>query len=331
MVLASVVTCSMILFLRTLHVELPDVRSSAILTFLNILLISFVLSVLDGVRYKYTVERPVKQILKATQKMMQGDLTVRIEPLHGWSRMDEFDVIIHNFNRLAEELSGMETLRTDFVANVSHELKTPLAVIQNYATMLQTPQLPESQRIAYGRTIAHSAQQLSELVSNILRLNKLENQTVFFKRAQYNLGEQVRECVLTMEDAWERKELKLNIDIDDVQVEADAEMLSLVWNNLLSNAIKFTAPGGTIGISVKEQAQWVEVCVADSGCGMDAEVGKRIFEKFYQGDSSHKMQGNGLGLALVKRIVDIIGGEISVKSTVNVGSSFTVRLPKETA
>jgi signal transduction histidine kinase len=200
--------------------------------------------------------------------------------------------------------------------------------MQNYATLLQTPDLPEEKRIEYGRAIADASRRLSELITNILRLNKLENQMIFPDAVSYNLGEQLRECVLSVEELWEQKQLELDIDIDDVMLEADEELLTLVWNNLISNAIKFTQPGGTIGVTVKENEYWAIVTVRDTGCGMTAETGRHIFEKFYQGDSSHSSQGNGLGLALVKRVIDIMNGEISVESAPGVGSVFTVRLPK---
>lgn len=181
---------------------------------------------------------------------------MRIQPLHGLERMNGFDRIIADFNKMAEELSSIETLRTDFIASVSHEIKTPLAVMQNYATLLQTPNLTAEQRVEYAGAIADAAGRLSDLITNILRLSKLENQNIFPAVASYNLGEQLRECVLALEDLWEQKNLQLDIAIDDVQVEADEELLTLVWNNLLSNAIKFTDNGGTIAVSVIETEQW---------------------------------------------------------------------------
>lgn len=328
LLISFVVTISFLLFWHRLSIAVWDVRSSAVVTFGNILFLSLLFTVLDGIRQRYMVERPIRRILQATQQLTRGDFSVRIQPLHGLERMNGFDRIIADFNKMAEELSSIETLRTDFIASVSHEIKTPLAVMQNYATLLQTPNLTAEQRVEYAGAIADAAGRLSDLITNILRLSKLENQNIFPAVASYNLGEQLRECVLALEDLWEQKNLQLDIAIDDVQVEADEELLTLVWNNLLSNAIKFTDNGGTIAVSVIETEQWAMVSIADTGCGISAEVGRRIFEKFYQGDSSHATQGNGLGLALVKRIVDIIGGEISVESAVGVGSTFTVRLPK---
>jgi signal transduction histidine kinase len=243
--------------------------------------------------------------------------------------MNEFDTIIENLNTMAEELGGIETLRSDFIANVSHELKTPLSVIQNYSTMLQNPKLPEETRLDYAKTITNATDRLSELITNILKLNKLENQQIYPEAREYNLGEQLRECLLGFEDAWEQKNLKMDIDIADVTVRADEELLTLAWNNLFSNAVKFTEAGDKITVGLHMENGYAVVKVSDTGCGMSPEIGRRIFEKFYQGDNSHAMKGNGLGLALVKRVVDIVGGEISVESTEGQGSTFTVRLRGE--
>ena len=325
---AFVVTVCFLLFLHFMEIPMDQVPRAALVTFGNVMLLSFLASTIDGIRYKYMVEKPVRQILDATQRLTAGDFSVRIASKKESGRRNEFDVIIEDFNKMAEELSGIELLRNDFIAGVSHELKTPLAVIQHYATMLQAPDLQEADRIAYSSVIADTSQNLSALVTNILRLNKLENQKIFPQTAAYNLGEQLRECVLSMEELWENKSLQLNIDIDDFAIEADAELLELVWNNLLSNAIKFTEPGGTVGVKVKEEGPWAVVTISDTGCGMNTETGRHIFEKFYQGDTSHNSHGNGLGLALVKRVIDITNAEISVESTLGVGSIFKVRLPK---
>lgn len=221
----------------------------------------------------------------------------------------------------------METLRTDFIANVSHELKTPLAVIQNYGTMLQQPGLTEEKRLEYARSVTDSARRLASLVTNILKLNKLENQQIFPAVSVYNLSEQLCESLLQFEPVWEKQGIEIDVNLaEGVRISADAELLSLVWNNLLSNAFKFTRQGGTVGVILTADSQYATVQISDTGCGMSPEVGAHIFEKFYQGDASHATQGNGLGLALVKRVVDIMGGEICVESAPGVGSTFTVKI-----
>ena len=333
LLVAFVVTCCMLLFVTTMADSMglvftrENIAAAAKLIFGNVLLISVVCATIDYIRRKRMVEKPVKQIMDALDQVMQGDFTVRIAPVREFAGETGFNEIIKAINAMTAELQGTETLRTDFIANVSHELKTPLAVISNYATMLQQPMTSEKDRIEYAKAISQSSRRLAALITNILKLNKLENQQIFPQPQEFNLGEQLCECLLAFEDAWEKKNLEIETDIqDDVRIKSDAELLCLVWNNLISNAVKFTPDGGTIGVTLKADERNVIVSVRDTGCGMTAETGKHIFEKFFQGDTSHAAQGNGLGLALVKRVVDILRGEISVQSTPNQGSTFTVRI-----
>ena len=336
LLMAFIISCCMILFLnmmtRSANLELTQehIERAAKVTFLNVILLSFLCTIIDEIRRKFMVDRPVGQIIKAAEQMMTGDFSVRIPPLHGIANADGFGVIADYFNQMAQELSGTETLRTDFIANVSHELKTPLAVIQNYGTMLQQQDLPENKRLEYAKAITDASRRLANLITNILKLNKLENQQIFPKAETYDLGEQLCECLLTFERAWEDKALDIETDVKaEVMVNSDGELLSLVWNNLFSNAIKFTPPHGKISLTLKAEGEFAVVQVSDTGCGISPEVGKHMFEKFYQGDTSHATQGNGLGLALVKRVMDIVGGDISVSSEVGKGSIFTVKLRRE--
>ena len=332
--MAFVITCCMFLFfslLGTTGIEFTEenIRPAAILTFGNVVWLSLLCTIIDGIRRKYMVERPVKRIIAACEKIMQGEFSARIEPLSGIDA-DGFNAIIQYFNKMAAELSGTETLRTDFIANVSHELKTPLAVMQNYGTLLQTPNLTEEKRLEYAKAITDSTRRLTDLITNILKLNRLENQQIYPDKQTYNLGEQLAECLLTFEDTWEKKELEIKTDIEEeVFVESDAELLMLVWNNLFSNAMKFTKPGGTVSLKLRSEDRWAVVQVADTGCGISPETGRHIFEKFYQGDTSHAVQGNGLGLALVKRVADIVGGDLSVSSELGKGSTFTVKIRRK--
>ncbi len=332
LVVAFAVTCCMMLFLNTLSSTMglvfdeANIATAAKLTFGNVVLITFLFSTFDLIRRKLTVERPVKRITEAAAKITEGDFSVRIAPIHGLGA-DSFNPIIESINKMAQELSSVETLRTDFIANVSHEMKTPLAVMQNYGTMLQHPELDEEKRIEYAKTITDSSRRLADMMTNILKLNRLENQQIFPQAAEYDLGEQLCECLLQYENIWERAGIEIETDIeDDIHVKADAELLSLVWSNLFSNAFKFTEPGGTVSLSLTATDSHAIVKIKDTGCGMSPEVGAHIFEKFYQGDTSHATQGNGLGLPLVKRVIDIMQGEISVESTVGAGSTFTVKI-----
>lgn len=324
---AFIVTNCMLLFLNNLDVIPENIEKSAIVTFVNVIFLSFLLCVFDAIRRKITIERPIKRILRATERITAGDFKARIEPLHGLENANELDEIIKNFNIMSEELSGTETLRTDFIANVSHELKTPLSIIQNYATMLQNPNITTERQVEYAKTISEASRRLTSMITNILKLNKLENQQIFPEVRKYDLGNQLCDCILGFEEEFEKKELDIKTDIDEqIMVDTDSQLLELVWNNLLSNAVKFTGTGGVITISLKTESEYAVVHIQDTGCGISTEVGTHIFEKFYQGDKSHATVGNGLGLALMKRVIDIVGGEISVKSELGKGTLFVVKL-----
>ena len=330
---AFVITCCTMLFVTTLSYTLDitltgeNLELAAKLTFGNVVLLSIVFATCDLIRRKLTVERPAKRITEAAEKLMQGDFSVRIEPQSGFAMDTHWNEVIECFNRMAEELGSVETLRTDFIANVSHEMKTPLAVMQNYGTLLQQPGLSEEKRIEYAKGITDSSRRMADMMTNILKLNRLENQQIYPQVEEFDLGEQLCECLLQYENIWEKKEIEISTDIaQSITVKADAELLSLVWNNLFSNAFKFTESGGSVSVVLSATEHHAIVKVKDTGCGMSTEVGTHIFEKFYQGDTSHSTQGNGLGLALVKRVVDIMQGEISVKSVVGQGTTFTVKI-----
>ena len=318
-----VVSCCMLLFLNVLSDEMglvynsDNIAEAAKITFVNVLIISIIFKTIDFIRRKIMVDKP--------EKIMRGDFSARVKPMHS-SGMEGFNQVGESLNAIAEELSGVETLRTDFIANVSHEMKTPLAVMQNYGTLLQTVGLSEEKRIEYAKAITDASRRLADMMTNILKLNRLENQQIYPNLTTFDLGEQLCESLLQYESVWEKKNIEIETDIaEDVLVFADAELLSLVWNNLFSNAFKFTDDGGRVRLSLEADSDYTTVKISDTGCGMTAEVGAHIFEKFYQGDTSRATQGNGLGLALVKRVVDIMQGEIGVDSSVGVGTTFTVR------
>lgn len=328
------ISCCMMLFLNVLADTMgltftaANIAAAAKITLVNVLLIAVIFTLVDYIRRKISVDRPVKMITDATEKIMKGDFSVRISPIQG-AASEGFNQIITAVNSMTQELSGIETLRTDFIANVSHEMKTPLSVMQNYGTLLQGAELSEEKRIEYAKGVTGASRRMADMMTNILKLNRLENQQIFPKMQMFDLGEQLCECMLQYESIWEKANIEIETDIaEDVKVEADAELLSLVWSNLFSNALKFTEPGGTVSVSLADTGHHAIVRIKDTGCGMTAEVGSHIFEKFYQGNTSHSTQGNGLGLALVKRVVDIMQGEISVESTVGKGTTFTVKIEK---
>ena len=283
-------------------------------------------------RMKAAYDKPVQAISEATKRVAHGDFTVRIPPIHEEEGKEDYlDFMIRDLNAMIAELSSIETLKTDFVSNVSHELKTPLAAINNYASLLSAPGLDEETRREYARAVADASSRLSVLITNILRLNRLDNHKLAPKREEFDLGGQLTECLLTFENVWSDKGIDIEPDIaDDVKVTSDPELLSVVWNNLLSNAFKFTESGGVVGITLKEEngmdGSRAIVTVSDTGCGMSADTARHIFDRFYQGDTSHATEGNGLGLALVKRIADLLGAEVEVESEEGRGTTFTVRL-----
>lgn len=333
MMTAFLVTCCILLFTNALmdflNITLTDetLNVAAKLTFVNVILLSLLFTALDALRRRLTVDRTARRIAEAAKKIVAGDFSARVPLPSRFGSGDSFREIVDCFNRMAQELSGVETLRTDFISNVSHEMKTPLAAMQNFGTLLKEPGLSEEKRLEYARGVTDSSRRLTDMMSNILKLNKLENQQIYPNIRLYNLGEQLCEALLQFESVWEQENIGLETDIaEDVMIRADEELLSLVWNNLLSNAFKFTPPGGTVSLSLTCDDRFAAVTVRDTGCGMSPETGAHIFEKFYQGDSSRATRGNGLGLALVKRVVDIVHGEISVESELGQGSAFTVRI-----
>ena len=305
---------------------------------------------------------PLKELSSAARKVAAGDFNVRVFSHRQDGSYDAMEALIEDFNKMVSELAANETLKGDFIANVSHELKTPLAIIKNYADALQSENLTEEQRQYYIATIADSAGKLSHLIENILRLNKMESQAIV-EREEFSLDEQLRCCILALEEKFDEKELELDIDLEEeILLENDASLLEIAWNNLLGNAIKYTPAGGTIGISARVETvsdpdlspgqksrgtgenvrfvetgknadglgkRWAVVRISDTGCGMSEEVARHIFDKFYQGDTSHSSQGNGLGLAMVAKVMELCGGQIDVETREGKGSVFTVKLAAE--
>ena len=274
-------------------------------------------------------DRPMRRLSRAMKAVAEGDFSVSVTPTHTGSKMDYMDIMFEDFNRMVQELGSIETMKNDFIANVSHEIKTPLAVIESYATALERGDLTPAQREEYAQTIASASRSLSTLISNILRLNKLENQEIVPAAKEYDLTRQPSDCALAQESAWEDKQIEFDAQLEErVMITADESMMELVFNNLIANAIKFTEPGGRVVLRQIVHADTVDVIVADTGCGMSEETMRHIFDKFYQGDTSHSGEGNGLGLALARRVLEICGGQIAVSSRPGEGSEFIVTLKR---
>lgn len=266
----------------------------------------------------------IVEISEAAKQVSKGNFDVRLSKR---SHVLEIDEMAQNFELMAQELSGIETFRGDFINNVSHELKTPLAAVEGYGELLKNRELDDDSRELYLDRILYNVRRLSSLTGNILQLSRLENQEILQERALFSLDEQIRQEILLFGEAWSEKKLRLDVELDDVNYIGNQDLLSQVWQNLIGNAVKFTDEGGRIGIFLSGGTEFAEVRIEDSGIGMDKKTQRRIFEKFYQGDTSHSSEGNGLGLALVKRIVDLHGGVTEVRSAPGEGSCFRVRLP----
>lgn len=291
------------------------------------IVVSFLIVLYIKNKIHKTYEIPLQKISAATAKVAHGDFSVYIPTTNPAKKYDYLDVMIMDLNKMIEELGSIETLKTDFVSNVSHEMKTPIAVIKNSAQMLKSPNISEENRLEYEKNIENASDKLSLLITNILRLNKLENKFILPKKEKFDLNAQLEDCILQFEPKLEEKNLDLEVDLEErCVIEQDKEMLALVWNNLISNAIKFSDFGGKLRISSKKSSDFVQVSFSDSGCGMNEKTLNHIFDKFFQGDTSHSKEGNGLGLALVKRVLVLLGGTIEVKSELGKGSTFTVIL-----
>lgn len=248
-------------------------------------------------------DKPMRRLSEATKKVAEGDFSIYVEPMHTVDKHDYIDVMFLDFNKMVEELGSIETLKNDFIANVSHELKTPLSVIRSYASALKKQDLSPEDRDEYADTIISASDNLTALVTNILKLSRWENQEILLPPEPYDLCRQFSDIAIAFEKLLEEQGLDFEAEIDDrFMLSLDPGMLELVWHNLLSNAVKFTPPGGKITLTQMSDEDSVTVSVSDTGCGMGTETVKHVFDKFYQGETSHSGAGNGLGLALVKRV-----------------------------
>ena len=268
--------------------------------------------------------KPIAVLQRGMNEVKEGNFNIRIDNVYE----DETKDLIDNFNLMVGELRKSETLKSDFISGVSHEFKTPLSSIQGYASLLQDDTLSIEDRQKYTKYIIDATQKLNKLVTNILKISKIDNQNIIIEPKVFSLDEQIRECILSMEQLWEEKNIELDINLDEIEIKTDKELLSNVWNNLIGNAIKYSNQNSKIEIKSIVNEKEIKISIKDYGVGIKKENIPYIFNKFYQGDLSHASEGYGLGLSLVKGILDLINAKIEVQSEENIGSEFIVTFYK---
>ncbi len=271
------------------------------------------------------ISKPVIQISEAANEVAKGNFSVKVEV----KGKDEIGTLAVNFNKMTDELMNMEYLRKDFISNVSHEFKTPIASIQGFAEMLQDKSLSAEQFEQYTNIIIEESKRLSRLSTNMLKISKLDHQIIPEKATKFSLDEQIRKTVVLLEDQWSKKQLSFDLDLEVINYKGAEALVQQIWVNLIENAIKFSHESGLISISAIQTDEEIIVEVKDYGVGIDEESQQRIFEKFYQSDTSHEKEGNGLGLAIVQKIVEMCNGSIQCSSKIGVGTSFIVKLAKK--
>ncbi|MDL2236300.1 HAMP domain-containing histidine kinase [Christensenellaceae bacterium OttesenSCG-928-K19] len=270
------------------------------------------------------IVRPVEKLSEETKRIAKGDFDTEIEIS---SRHDEVAELERNFAVMVKELKSIEYMRKDFVANVSHDLKTPLSIIEGYADVLAKEALPEEERMQYAAIIKKETERLIGMTSNMLRISKLSSQNIQTARNTFYLDEQIRQAVLLLEPKWSARGITLDINLLEIEYTGDEELLLQVWQNLLDNAVKYSDDGGMVKINMGSDAKNVQVKITDYGAGIGEEAQGRIFDQFFQVESSRSAEGSGLGLSIVKRIVELHNGEIEVTSRPGEGASFLVKLP----
>lgn len=268
---------------------------------------------------------PLQDMIYAMDKISKGNFKIQLK--ENFDPNTEVGILQRSFNHMARELDGIEMFRKDFINNFSHEFKTPIVSVRGFAHQLQAGGLTPEEEREYIGIIASESDRLTKMATNILLLSKLENQQIVTDKTNFDLDEQLRTCLLLLEKQWSEKEIELDIDLDPATYCFNEDMLSEVWINLFGNAIKFTPPRGKITCTLRRVGDELRVCITDTGSGMSPEVMAHIFEKFYQGDKSHGGEGNGIGLTIVSRILELCGGRILVNSRLGMGSEFTVILP----
>ena len=307
------------------------VASNAMPDMGRLMLMSVVFSVPIGLLVSLLISKvplkPVRDLIDAMDRLAAGDFKTRVKVGAVMRRYPAFVAVAGSFNKMAEELESTETLRSDFINNFSHEFKTPIVSIAGFAKLLRYGDLTPEQQQEYLEVMEQESMRLSDMATNVLNLTKVENQTILTDVSRFNLSEQIRSCILLLENKWSQKDIELQLDFGEYTVRANEELLKQVWINLLDNAVKFTPDGHTIQVRIADSGTGLAVEILNTGSQIPRESLGKIFNKFYQADESHATQGNGVGLAIVKRITELHGGSVRVTSQNDV-TAFTVELPQ---
>ena len=270
--------------------------------------------------------KPINRLINKINDLASGDYASRMIPNELIGRIPCFRDLTDTFNKLANELQNTELLRSDFINNFSHEFKTPIVSIAGFAKLLKRGNLSEEEKEQYLNAIEEESMRLTYMATNVLNLTKVENTSVLYDLSSYNISEQIRSCILLLESKWTKKNIEFSLDFDEYTIKANEELMKQVFINLIDNAIKFTDDNGKIDISVLREDNALSFAITNYGCEIPKEAQRKIFNKFYQVDESHSATGNGIGLAIVKKIVDLHNGTVSVKSENN-STTFTIKLP----
>lgn len=304
-----------------------EIRDNKLISLLLLVGYSLVIGSILSTFIGHFLIAPIKRLQKAMNRVAEGDLEVSVM---GASRFDEIDDLNHAFNVMMQQLRSTETLQSDFIANASHEFKTPLNAIEGYATLLQDETLSNEERAEYLEKIIFSSHKANELIANVLLLSRIDNQAIESKRSTFSADEQIRQAILFLEPKWMQKDISFDVELEDAKLYGNESLTFHLWSNLISNAVKFSPAGSEVKISLKNNDGFIIFEICDKGPGIKEDEVKFLFNKFYQGDSSHKAEGNGLGLALVKKITDLYGGKILVENSQEGGAVFTVKIPLST-
>jgi len=302
-----------------------EIKSTKILLLISGLITSTIIGTLLTFPIGNYVLKPLNDLINGTREVSKGNYNIKVEEL---KMKHEIGELIRSFNIMTKELSGIEMFRKDFINNFSHEFKTPIVSIRGFAKQLKNSKLDKEKQEEYIDIIIRESERLTNMSSNILLLTKLENQEIITDKKLYSLDEQIRNCILLLQMEWEKKGINFDLDLENVHYYNNEEIINHIWLNLISNSIKFSPEKGEIKIGLYNDLGKIRFEIRDQGIGMDKKTKMHLFDMFYQGDRAHNLEGNGLGLPLVKRIVDLCSGHIQVKSGPNQGTEIIVELPR---